>query len=310
MSAPPFVRFYANDWFSGCAGLKADERGVYISICVYIWNTGRRVPLDDAEASRMMAINFKSYQRIRDRLVVLGKVTKYENGYGNERAERELSSASEAVERNARRTGTPSDRSDGQGKETSPQNGQALTKNAEAGSAVLTDGTIDHGIDHRIDGTTDHGIDRQKEQQNQSPSIEPEPEPNNKKKVIACDPDGVKFENGSITLDASNWSFWLPHFGDDAEALSLALMQASGFIQVNDRSKPLAAKVGSQLAMMARAKRERDSRYKASKETNRATASTSGRPGWVVEKERKSAAAKAAMEEVLAGLSSGVSNVC
>lgn len=303
MSTPPFVRFYANDWFTGCAGLKADERGVYVSICVYIWNTGRRVPLDDAEASRMMAINFKSYQRIRDRLVVLGKVTKHENGYGNERAERELSSASEAVERNTRRADAAADRSDGQGKETPSPDGQAPTQNAEAGSPVLIDSMIDHTIDPMIDGT----IDRQKDKQNQTPSIESEPEP--KKKVIACDPDGVRFENNAITLDASNWNFWLPHFGGDAEALSLALMQAAGFIQVNDRSKPLAAKVGAQLAMMARAKRERDSRYQSAKETNRATASTSGRPGWVVEKERKSAAARAAMEEVLAGLSSGVSNV-
>lgn len=96
MTTPPFVRFYGNDWFTGCVGMKADERGVYISMCVYIWTTGRRVPLCDAEASRMMGLQFNLYQRIRDKLLRLGKVQKHADGYGIKRAEHELDKASNA----------------------------------------------------------------------------------------------------------------------------------------------------------------------------------------------------------------------
>lgn len=93
MSVPPYVHFFGNDWFTGVIGLKADERGVYISMCVYIWTAGRRVPLCDAEASRMMGLQFNNYQRIRDGLVAKGKVQKHADGYGIKRAETELDRA-------------------------------------------------------------------------------------------------------------------------------------------------------------------------------------------------------------------------
>lgn len=96
MSTPPFVRFYHGDWYTGVAGLKADERGVFISMCVYIWTTGRRVPLCDAEAARMMALQFNLYQRVRDKLLRLGKIEKHADGYTNKRAEHELGKASHA----------------------------------------------------------------------------------------------------------------------------------------------------------------------------------------------------------------------
>lgn len=174
MSTPPFVRFYANDWFTGCAGLKADERGVYVSMCVYIWTTGRRVPLDDAEASRIMNLNFKSYQRIRDRLVVIGKVTRHENGYGNERAEHELAAAAEAVAAKGRTVSTPDRGDEGRAPEAAQPRTEA-PQNAKTNGPLLTDRTIDSGIDHAIDGMIDHAIDGQKDQSNQTPSIEPEP---------------------------------------------------------------------------------------------------------------------------------------
>ena len=168
MSTPPFVRFYANDWFTGCAGLKADERGVYISMCVYVWTTGKRVPLDDAEASRMMNLNFKSYQRIRDRLMVIGKVTRHENGYGNERAEHELAAAAEASAAKGRTVATPDRGDEGRASEADKPRTEA-PQNAKANGPVLTDHTIDHTIDHRIDGM----IEGQKSETNQLPSIEP-----------------------------------------------------------------------------------------------------------------------------------------
>ncbi len=124
MTTPPYVRFYANDWFTGVSGLKADERGVYISMCVYIWTTGKRVPLCDAEASRMMGLQFNNYQRLRDRLVVKDKVQKHADGYGITRAETELDLARDRAEagkpsRPGRRLDAPSQNDDA-GAATSP----------------------------------------------------------------------------------------------------------------------------------------------------------------------------------------------
>lgn len=300
MSGPSYVRVYPTDWRSGCLGLSLEQEGLYIRICMFIAETGRRVPLDDTEASRMMGTQTRNYRRVLGELLRLGKLKRHENGYGNDRIEHERSrsqngikQASDTEHSAAPTVGTDRKTDQGQQREN--------TTPAIANDDVSPIYSRSTPVITELAG--------EKAEQNQQPSIEPEPEPKNNKKTIACDPDGVRMADGKITLDASNWEFWLPHFNGDSEALSLALMQAAGFIQVNDRSKPLAAKVGAQLAMMARNKRERDSRYQSAKEANRSTPSTSGRPGWVVEKERKSAAAKAAMEEVLASLSSGVSNV-
>lgn len=221
MSTPPFVRFYANDWFTGCAGLKADERGVYVTMCVYIWTTGRRVPLDDAEASRMMSLNFKSYQRIRDRLVVLGKVTRHENGYGNDRAEHELAAATEAAAGKGRTVSTPDRGDEGRAPETAQPRAEA-PKNAETNGAVLIDRRIDDGIDPAIDGTIDGTIEAQKIEQNQCASIEPEPR-TIKKEDSPLPPDG-----GRESLEANSHRETLKAFeAYNDRALVLGLPQAS-----------------------------------------------------------------------------------
>ena len=172
MIGVPHIRFYGNDWFTGVAGLKADERGVYISMCVYIWTIGKRVPLDDAEAARSMALNFKSYQRLRDRLVVLGKLKRHVDGYGNDRAERELAAAQEAAGGHRR---AESAAALGEPGRATPDTGsrQTVAPVAEARRPILNDGT---SIDPMIDPMIDHGIDRQKTQCFLRATKEPEPE--------------------------------------------------------------------------------------------------------------------------------------
>ena len=196
MSTPSHVRFYANDWFTGTVGLKADERGVYISMCVYQWTIGRRVPLDDTEASRLMGLNFKSYQRLRDRLVVLGKIKRHENGYGNDRAERELAAAADAHARksNGRAEPATDGRPNGQAAAGHPGSGSAPEKDAEADDALLMGKNVesenDPAIDPTIDPMIDPMIDRQIQQQNQHPLIEPEPEPKEREEEDPLTPKG------------------------------------------------------------------------------------------------------------------------
>lgn len=142
MSRPPYVRFYGNDWFTGCMGLKADERGVYISMCVFIWTTGRRVPLDDAEACRMMGLQFNNYQRIRNGLAAKGKVQQHEDGFGIHRAEKELDHARNRTEvsspdRDGRRADEDASERDAEGTARVDQVRSETGEGAASGGALL-----------------------------------------------------------------------------------------------------------------------------------------------------------------------------
>lgn len=88
-----FVRFYPSDWRSGCIGLTVEQEGLYWRICAHYYETGRRLPLDDKEAAHRLMMNPKNYRRVRDELIALEKIRRHDDGYGNDRAERELKKA-------------------------------------------------------------------------------------------------------------------------------------------------------------------------------------------------------------------------
>jgi hypothetical protein len=74
-----------------------------------------------------------------------------------------------------------------------------------------------------------------------------------------ADDQRVTFEKGELQLFNGVRQFWLNEFGDE-HALNLALKQAAGYVQPNSM-RPLEAQVSSQLARMARDKRDKDTRY-------------------------------------------------
>jgi len=72
---------------------------------------------------------------------------------------------------------------------------------------------------------------------------------------------GVELQaDGRVTLHNGIRDEWLAKFGDDHEALDDALIQASGYVQPHSR-KALKTQVESQLARIARERRDRDRRY-------------------------------------------------
>lgn len=100
MAAISFVRMYPTDWRSGCLGLSLEQEGLYIRICMFIAETGRRVPLDDSQAARMLAgVNINQYRKVLGQLLLLGKIKRHDDGYGNDRAEAEVAAAKGAVGR-------------------------------------------------------------------------------------------------------------------------------------------------------------------------------------------------------------------
>jgi hypothetical protein len=71
----------------------------------------------------------------------------------------------------------------------------------------------------------------------------------------------ARFENGRLVLTADFRSDWLGRFGGDDERLSLALVQAQGYLQPNNHTKTLGVQISAQLARIVAEKRDRDKRY-------------------------------------------------
>jgi hypothetical protein len=76
----------------------------------------------------------------------------------------------------------------------------------------------------------------------------------------SADDQRVTFEKGELQLFNGVRQFWLNEFGDE-HALNLALKQAAGYVQINSHTRSIEAQVSSQLARMARDKRDKDARY-------------------------------------------------
>lgn len=88
--------------------------------------------------------------------------------------------------------------------------------------------------------------------QNQWIGLSPLPPENEKR---------IEWQNGRLVLFNGCRQFWLERFDGDARRLDLALAQAAGYIQPNDRLRPLEAQVGAQLARIAGDRHDKDRRY-------------------------------------------------
>lgn len=94
-----FVRLYPSDWRSGCIGLSLEQEGFYIRVCAYIYESNRRLPLDDSQAAKFMGLHTNAYRKIRDQLSDLGKLVKECDGWTVRRAEKELAAALRNIQR-------------------------------------------------------------------------------------------------------------------------------------------------------------------------------------------------------------------
>lgn len=96
MSGARYVRFYPSDWRSGCFGLTFEQEGLYVRICAFIFETRRRIPIDDAAAAKFMGAHTNAYRKVRDQLAALGKIQKHADGWTVRRAEQEAAAAAKA----------------------------------------------------------------------------------------------------------------------------------------------------------------------------------------------------------------------
>lgn len=68
-------------------------------------------------------------------------------------------------------------------------------------------------------------------------------------------------ENGRLVLTDKFRNDWIERFGGDVVRFELALVQAQGYVQPNNRTKTLDVQLSAQLARIASEKLDRDSRY-------------------------------------------------
>jgi hypothetical protein len=90
------------------------------------------------------------------------------------------------------------------------------------------------------------------------------------------DGERITYVNGQIRLFNGLKQFWLEKFGTE-ERLDLALAQAAGYVQPNNRTKPIEAQVSSQLARMIREKLDKDDRYEKAVKSGAKSASAGER---------------------------------
>ena len=134
MSGARFVRFYPSDWRSGCIGLTPEEEGVYMRVCAHFWETGVKLPLDDADAASRLMLDVRMWRRIKTKLISKGKLHVSEDGVFNPRAERELTAANRAAKKDGPQTdvGTAWGPSDGE-----PQDGRNQMEGWHSGAPAV-----------------------------------------------------------------------------------------------------------------------------------------------------------------------------
>jgi uncharacterized protein YdaU (DUF1376 family) len=262
-----FVRFYPSDWRSGCIGLNLEEQGLYIAICAYIYETGKRVPLCDAAAAKILMVQVQKYGKVLKALVSAGKVSTHEDGHTVGRAEYELLKAQgapsvdtagpeTAVERRADqgRQGTPRPYPVGQPQQPPPN--QPTGGGAEKTQSFLR-ATKEPITNSQTQSARARGNSFWKN------SLNPQADHG----VQATVDGGVILLNGTRAE-------WLEKFGGDAVALDLALGELS--IQPESR-EGLRKQVERQLSRIARMRHDSDKRYQQSKSAPRQAEPTAHR---------------------------------
>lgn len=87
------VRWYADDFLSGCFDLTPDERGVYITIISQIISEGGPIDDDDRRNARMSNCSQRKFRTIKLTLIEAGKLRMIGGKIGQKRTEKELNSA-------------------------------------------------------------------------------------------------------------------------------------------------------------------------------------------------------------------------
>ncbi|UTO29094.1 YdaU family protein [Bartonella harrusi] len=86
----PWVRFYLYDWISGTNGMTSEQRGVYITLLVCMYEKKEPLKTDFETLARVCHCSQKKFVAIVEYLVRNNKLVETDNGLWNTRVEEEL----------------------------------------------------------------------------------------------------------------------------------------------------------------------------------------------------------------------------
>jgi uncharacterized protein YdaU (DUF1376 family) len=91
MEGMKIAKIYPSNWRRDTVGfLSLEEEGLHWRCCVYTYDTGRPIPLNEAEASRTLCVNHNQYRKVMGQLVAKGKMLRTNEGYIDGRVRDEL----------------------------------------------------------------------------------------------------------------------------------------------------------------------------------------------------------------------------
>ncbi|WP_208435743.1 YdaU family protein [Bartonella phoceensis] len=89
-NAMPWVRFYLYDWISGTNGMTSEQRGVYITLLVCMYEKKEPLKTDFQTLARVCHCSQKKFTAIVEYLMRNDKLVEIDNGLWNTRVEEEL----------------------------------------------------------------------------------------------------------------------------------------------------------------------------------------------------------------------------
>ncbi|WP_375632882.1 YdaU family protein, partial [Bartonella sp. AA74HLJMH] len=97
-NAMPWIRFHLYDWISGTNGMTSEQRGVYITLLVYMYEKKEPLKTDFQTLARVCHCSQKKFAAIVEYLMRNNKLVETDNGLWNTRVEEELKDFSDKKE--------------------------------------------------------------------------------------------------------------------------------------------------------------------------------------------------------------------
>ena len=85
-----FAKFFPSDWRTGCLVLNLEEEGLYVRVCMFHYDTGKALPDNDAQASRLLNVQIHKYKKVMKSLIDKGKIIRAQGILFNERVQEEI----------------------------------------------------------------------------------------------------------------------------------------------------------------------------------------------------------------------------
>ncbi len=90
MTGMTYAKFFPSDWRTGCLILNLEEEGLYVRVCMFMYDTGSALPDDDSKAAHLLHVQVQKYKKVMRSLIAKGKIIRAQGILFNERVQEEI----------------------------------------------------------------------------------------------------------------------------------------------------------------------------------------------------------------------------